>query len=42
MFNYLESELAGIVGASLQSKGQAKKEASYRRQAYELGRELAG
>ncbi len=42
MFNYLESELAGIVGASLQAKGQAKKEASHRRQAYELGQELAG
>ena len=42
MFNYLESELVGIVGASLQSKGQAKREASHHRQAFELGQEIAG
>ena len=42
MFNYLESELVGIIGASLQDRGLAKKEALYRRQAFELGQEIAG
>jgi hypothetical protein len=42
MFNYLESELVGIIGASWQDRGQAKKEADCRRQAFELGKKIAG
>ncbi|HRD01832.1 MAG TPA: flavodoxin family protein [Candidatus Saccharicenans sp.] len=41
MFNYLESDLMGIIGASLQDRGQAKKDTEHRRQAYELGQEMA-
>lgn len=42
MFNYLGSELVGIIGASWLDRGQAKKEANCRRQAFELGQEIAG